>query len=413
MRARVTVTVLLTGLGFAALVLIVSEAGMQVEPGDRLLLYGVFAASVVLAGAIGWCLTRLHRRLPSLRWTILVVAVAAVAVTGGVVAASAGAMFLAPADLRVVLAALFLGTGLGVIVAVGVTGPLTADLRSLADAARRVAEGDLSVRTQVDRGDEVGELAASVDLMVDQLARLEDQRGRGEAARQHLLTAIGHDLRTPLASMQAAIEAIEDGVAPDPDRYLRSMRGDIDRLRGMVEDLFVLSRLEAGEQPLDTMPVDLVEVAEGAVEAVAPLAARHDVEVRLTADAADPITGDPQALDRVLRNLLDNAIRYAPAASTIDVSVHAHNGMTTVRVHDDGPGFPAEFVAQAFEQFSRADPARERPGGGAGLGLAISRELITAHGGQIWIEPSAGAELAFSIPVRDPLGGGAIRAEDG
>ncbi len=402
MRARVSITVVLTGLGFAALVLIVSEAGMQVESDDRFLLYGVFAASVALAGTIGWGLTRLHRRLPSLRWTILVVAVAAVAVTGGVVAASAGAMFLAPADLRVVLAALFLGTGLGVIVAVGVTGPLTTDLRTLADAARRVAEGDLTVRTEVQRGDEVGELAASVDRMVGQLARLEDQRERGEAARRHLLAAIGHDLRTPLASMQAAIEAIEDGVAPDPDRYLRSMRGDIDRLRGMVDDLFVLSRLEAGEQPLDTMPVDLAEVAEGAVEAVAPLAARHGIEVRLTTDATDLITGDPLALDRVLRNLLDNAIRHAPPASTIEVSVREHDGATTVRVHDEGPGFPPGFVAQAFEQFSRADPARERPGGGAGLGLAISRELISAHGGRIWIEPSAGAELAFSLPVRDP-----------
>lgn len=413
MRARVTVTVLVAGLGFAALVLIVGEAGMQVEPEDRLLLYGVFAASVALAGAIGWGLTRLHRRLPSLRWTILVVAVAAVAVTGGVVAASAGAMFLAPADLRVMLAALFLGTGLGVIVAVGVTGPLTADLRTLADAARRVAEGDLTVRTQVDRGDEVGELAASVDRMVGQLARLEDQRERGEAARRHLLAAIGHDLRTPLASMQAAIEAIEDGVAPDPDRYLRSMRGDIDRLRGMVDDLSVLSRLEAGEQPLETLPVDLVEVAEGAVEAVAPLAARHDIQVRLTADATEPITGDPLALDRVLRNLLDNAIRHAPASSTIAVSVREQDGTTTVRVHDDGPGFPPEFVAQAFEQFSRADPARERPGGGAGLGLAISRELITAHGGRIWIEPSAGAELAFSLPVRAPSDDARVRPGEG
>lgn len=190
--------------------------------------------------------------------------------------------------------------------------------------------------------------------------REEPTRPRVSRRNHGLLQPRG--IETLVVTVLDDLLAIEDGVAPDPDRYLRSMRGDIDRLRGMVDDLFVLSRLEAGEQPLDTMPVDLVEVAEGAVEAVAPLAARHDVEVRLTADPADPVTGDPQALDRVLRNLLDNAIRYAPAASTIDVNVHERDGVTTVRVHDDGPGFPPEFIAQAFEQFSRADPARERPG---------------------------------------------------
>jgi two-component system sensor histidine kinase BaeS len=258
--ARVAVRVAVAGLGLAGLVLVISEAGMQVNPDERTLLYTVFAASVLFAGAIGWVLTRLHRRLPSLRWTILVVAVAAVVVAGGVVAASAGAMFLAPDDLRVVLAALLLGTGLGVIVAISVTGPLTSDLRTLADAAQRVAGGDLAVRSGVDRGDEVGELATSLDRMVDQLAQLRDERERGESARRRLLAAIGHDLRTPLASLQAAVEAIQDGVAPDPDRYLRSMNGDVERLRSMVDDLFVLSRLEAGEQHLESIAIDLVEL---------------------------------------------------------------------------------------------------------------------------------------------------------
>ncbi len=405
MSTRLTLNVLIASLALAVLVLVVSEAGMQVDADTRALLYGMFGGSMVLAGITGWALARLHRRLPSLRWTILVVAVAAVIVTGGVVATSAGAMVLAPGDLRVVIAALFLGTGLGAIVAISVTGPLTADLRSLADAARRVAAGDLTVRTEVNRGDEVGELAASVDRMVDQLARLEDRRARGEAARRDLLTAIGHDLRTPLASLRAAIEAIEDGVAPGPDRYLRSMGGDVERLRSMVDDLFVLSRLEAGEQRLDRLAVDLLELADGAVEAVTPLAAERGIEVRLTAAGAALGTGDPRAPDRVLRNLLDNAIRHAPDGSIVEVVVELDDGATTVRVRDQGPGFPPGFVAQAFEQFSRADGARDRPGGGAGLGLAISREVVEAHGGRIWIEPSAGAELAFTLP-------GAVRTDE-
>lgn len=391
-------------VGVAALtvlVLVVSEAAMAASAADRPSLYAVLAGSVLAAAFVGWGLTRVHRRLPSLRWTILVVAIAAVVVASAVVAASTNAMLLAPAELRLVLAALLLGAGLGVILAVSVTGPLTADLRQLADAAQRVADGDLRVRTGIARRDEVGEVARSLDRMVEQLAQLERQRARGEAARRQLLTSIGHDLRTPLASLQAAIEALEDGVAPDPDRYLRSMGTDVSLLGSMVEDLFVLAQLDAGEMPLERLPIDLGEVVDGAAEAVAPLAAKHHVEVVVRIDGGVPVVADAQAIDRVLRNLLDNAIRHAPRGSAVEVATGAADGMATVRVHDGGPGFPPEFVDRAFDRFSRADGARERRGGGAGLGLAIAKQLIEAHAGAIRIEPGPGATVLFWLPRAD------------
>lgn len=383
----------------AVLVLVVSEAVVASGGVTRSSLYTVFAGSVLAAAIIGWGLTRVHRRLPSLRWTILVVAITAVVVASAVVAASTNAMLLAPPELRLVLAALLLGAGLGVILAVSVAGPLTADLRQLADAAQRVADGDLGVRTRIVRSDEVGELASSLDRMVEQLAFLEDQRARGEAARRRLLTSMGHDLRTPLASLQAAIEALEDGVAPDPQRYLRSMGSDVERLSSMVDGLFVLARLDAGELPLDRLPIDLGELVDGAAEAVAPLAAKHDVEVAAHLDGVVPVVADTQALDRVLRNLLDNAIRHAPPGSTVEVAVAATDESGTVRIHDDGPGFPPEFIDRAFHRFARADEARQRHGGGAGLGLAIAKELIEAHGGVIRIERGPGATVTFSLPT--------------
>jgi two-component system, OmpR family, sensor histidine kinase BaeS len=323
MSARRIAAVVAIGALLAALVAVVTDTAMASTSGDPAALYLVFVLSVAGAGVVGWWLTRAHRRLPSLRWTILVVASAAVVVATVVVAASTSAMFLSAAELRLVLAALLLGAGLGVIVAVSVTGPLTDDLRALAAAARRVADGDLTVRSGVQRGDEVGELATSLDRMVEQLAALEAQRARGEAARRRLLTSIGHDLRTPLASMQAAVEALEDGVAPDPDRYLRSLGNDITLLHSMVGDVFVLAQLEAGELHLDRLPIDLAEVVDGSVEAVRPLAVRQDVEV-----VAEPLTSavadaDPRAVDRVLRNLLDNAIRHAPASSCVSVTLTA------------------------------------------------------------------------------------------
>jgi two-component system, OmpR family, sensor histidine kinase BaeS len=379
--------------------LVVSEAAMRPSPEDRLTLYGTFAAAAVAAGLVGWWLTRIHRRLPSLRWTILAVAVAAVAVASGVVLAAAGTMVLTPADTRVVLAALTLGTGLGLLVAIGVTGPLTADLRQLARTARRVADGDLAVRTGIERSDEVGELARSVDRMVDQLAQFERQRQRDEAARHRLLAAVSHDLRTPLATLQAAVEALQDGVAADPDRYLRAMATDLELLRGMVDDLLVLTGLEAGEVRLERIPLDLAELADGAAEALTPVAAQQHVTIELEANGTVPVHGDARALDRVLRNLLDNAMRHAPPNSRITVELTTDGDTGEVRVHDEGPGFPTEFVERAFDRFSRADEARERHGGGTGLGLAIARELVEAHGGHVWIEPGPGATVAFGIPA--------------
>ena len=388
-------TVVLGGL-----VIVVSEAAMASTSGDPATLYGVFIVSVLAAGILGWWLRRAHRRLGSLRWTMLVVATAAVVVVTAVVAASTSAMFLAVAELRLVLAALLLGAGLGVLLAVSVAGPLTSDLRALATAARKVADGDLGVRSGVERADEVGELARSLDRMVAQLARLEEQRARDEAARRHLLTSIGHDLRTPLASLQAAIEALEDGVAPDPPRYLRAMASDVASLRNMVSDLFMLTELDAGAMQLEPLAVDLGELADGAAEAIRPLAAQRGVEVVATTQGSPPaVVADARALDRVLRNLLDNAVRHAPAVSTVRVEVGDADGEVLVTVRDDGPGFPAGFAERAFERFTRADAARERHGGGAGLGLAIAKELIEAHDGRIWISDGPGATVGFVIPT--------------
>jgi len=389
---------LVAGVLLVVLALIVSEGGMLAEGGKRPLLYGIFAVATGLSVAVGWWLVRLHRRLPSLRWTMLAVAVAAIVVAGGMVVASTSAMFLTGAELRLVLAALLLGAGLSVLMATSVTGPLTQDLRRLADAAHRVADGDLAVRTDIERSDEVGELARSIDQMIAQLARADEERGRAAAARQRLLTAIGHDLRTPLASLQVAVEALQDGVAPDPDQYLRSMGADVAVLRSMVEDLFMLVRLEVGELLLERIHIDLAEIADGVVEAVTPLANRRGVDVRLEANGSASIHGDPQALNRVLRNLLDNAIRHAPEDSTVDVLVESTDGWGVVRVQDRGPGFPPEFVDQAFDVFSRADPARSRHGG-AGLGLAIVRQFVQAHGGTVWIEPAPLTTVAFRIPT--------------
>jgi signal transduction histidine kinase len=219
-----------------------------------------------------------------------------------------------------------------------------------------------------------------------------------EEERRTLLSIVSHELRTQLAELRATLESLVDGVAPDPDRYLRSMQRDVDALAALVDDLFLLTRLEAGRVELHPEPVDLAELADEAVESLAPVASARGVTLRLHAGGPVPARGNATALGRVIRNLLDNALRHAPSGSTVDVTVRA-DGPPTVRVVDEGPGFPPGFGERAFERFSRAEPSRARATGGAGLGLAIARGLVEAHGGRIWIEDPPGGRVAFELPA--------------
>lgn len=382
----------------AAIALVVSEAAMEPDGAERALLYGLFAGVSAVAGLVGWTLISLHRRFGSLRWTLVGVGVAAVAATAAVVGAAAIAMFLSVHDLLLVSAALAFGVGLGTVLAAAVAGPLTADLRRLTTAAHTVAAGDLTVRTDVRRADELGELASSVDAMVARLAALEEERDRDEAARRDLLAAISHDLRTPLAALQAAIEALQDDVGGDPEHYLHSMATEVGLLHSMVDDLFVLARLQAGDLQLERMAVDLTELTDDAVESMVCVAASRNVDLHLEAGTAVAVDGDPQALARVLRNLVDNAIAHAPPHTTVQVRISSDSQFPTVRVEDEGPGFPADFAERAFDPFTRTDDARNRNTGGAGLGLAIARGLVLAHNGHIWVEPGTGGRIAFTLP---------------
>jgi signal transduction histidine kinase len=166
----------------------------------------------------------------------------------------------------------------------------------------------------------------------------------------------------------------------------------------LVDDFFLLARIESGRLDLHPVPVDLTEVADEAVEALAPAATAAGVELALDASTHVRVHGNPTALGRVVRNLIDNAIRHAPAGSVVRVAV-ASEGRPSIRVLDEGPGFPPDFGDEAFARFTRADASRNRATGGAGLGLAIARGLVEAHGGRIWIEAPPGGRVAFELPA--------------
>ncbi|NNC40432.1 MAG: HAMP domain-containing histidine kinase [Acidimicrobiia bacterium] len=381
-----------------AMVLLITEATMQPTSADRALLYGIFAGAAVLTLLVGWRLPALTRKFQTLRTTLQIVGLAAVVIAAAAVSVSAITMFLSTHDLRLVLVALLLGVGLGVALAVTVTRPLAADLADLAATAGRVGAGDLSSRPIIDRADEVGDVARAMDAMIDELEAARDFREKSEEDRREFLAAIGHDLRTPLTSMRAAVEALQDGLAPDPERYLRSVAKDLDTLSVLIDDVFELARLEAGEHPVDRTDVELAAVAADVSHAMAPLTEPRSVSIDLRGSAI--VTASESGMIRVLRNLIDNAVRHSPDDGTVTVEISQSGSTATVTVRDEGPGFPDGFREIAFESFTRADPARRR--GGTGLGLAIARAIVDGHNGTIRILDGEGGTVAFSLPTVDP-----------
>jgi two-component system sensor histidine kinase BaeS len=373
-------------IGLVVVGLVVTETAMQPTAEERLVLgsiYGATAALTVLMFVVGR-----RMRYGSLQVAVQVASIGVGVVTGVTVLLAAQTMFLSDHDRNLVLLALALGTALGVSLAVAIGSSIGADLDRLRETARRIASGDLTARTGVARRDELGMAATAVDDMANRLEAAEEER-------RIFLASVGHDLRSPLASMRASIEALEDGLASDPQRYLRGIANDTEHLARLVDDLFLLSKLEAGRLDLAPEPIDLIELADGAVEAASAFASRHGVSIRTTAERSTEIDADGLAISRVVRNLIDNAVRHSPRGGVVTVDVATETDGAVLRVIDEGTGFDPKVRDSAFDRFVTADPSRA---GGAGLGLAIAKGIVTAHGGHIAIEDGPGGRVAVTLP---------------
>jgi signal transduction histidine kinase len=355
----------------------------------------VGSAAALSAGLL---LRRWLGRIRRLRWQVLAVTLASLAAGTVVASVLANRMVLDAHELRTVIAVLAATGCFAAILVVTATSTLGHDIRRLEATVRAIEAGDRTVRAQVSRADELGHVASALDDAVARLGSLEEQRAADDERRVAMFASISHDLRTPLSALRAAIEALEDGMTTDPERYLRSMARDVDALTALVDDLVLLSRIEAGDLDMPLSHVDLGELADEAAEALAPMAASRGVELLVEAPPGPTLVlGNPTALGRIIRNLVDNAIRHSPPGAAVHVSV-ASEGRPSVRVRDEGAGFPPSFAGRAFDRFSRADESRSRTTGGSGLGLAIARGLVDAHGGDIWIDAGEGATVTFVLP---------------
>lgn len=372
---------------------------------DRWHLLAILTAPAVVAAALVPLLRRWVSSRASVAGAALVVGLCSLALGTVTTSAASNAMFLSDHDYRLFLVVLVLSCGIALVVGSQLTRPLARDIAQLGAVAEAVAAGDLDARTGIRRNDEVGRTAVAIDGMVRTLQQAADEREQFAAARQMLFTSIGHDLRTPLAAMRAAVESLQDGVSPDPQRYLEVVGAELDNVEALLDQLVEFARIESGHRAAPTETVSVAELAHEAIEALTPVADRLGVRMALHADGPGHISATPLDISRVLRNLVENGIRHSPGTVTVTVTdVSAAAGGpdgVAITVADDGEGFPADFREHAFDPFTRADPARATRTGHAGLGLAITRALVQQHGGRVWLGDGPGGDVRLWFPPKE------------
>lgn len=291
--------------------------------------------------------------------------------------------------------------GVAILLGLLLTWQLTGPLRKLKTAAQGIAGGDLSQRVNIRSRDEIGELGRAFNEMAENLSRAEE-------LRQNMTADIAHELRTPLSVIRGNLEAILDGVFQPTKENVASIHKQAILLSRLVDDLQELALADAGQLRIEREPTDLASLIQRAISAINPRAEQDGVAVVTNLAHDLPIlSADPQRLSQVMGNLLDNALRHSPQGGTVTVRANEVADSVQVDVVDQGPGLNSEELSLVFERFYRGDKARARATGGAGLGLAIVRQLVEAHGGRVWARSGkdGAATFSFTLPLNVPEAG--------
>jgi signal transduction histidine kinase len=373
------------------------------ELGLMALFLGVTALASALAGygayRFGWV-----NRSPTLRWTLLGGYALASILTFFNVWFSAELMFASEHDLQLAIVLLVFAGGIAMILGYFLSSTLTERIHLLKEAAEKLAQGNLQTRVPVDGRDEVAALSSTFNQMAEQLQAADRKQREVENLRRDLVAWASHDLQTPLTSMRAVLEALSDGVVEEPEmvkRYLATAQRDVMSLSALIDDLFQMSQLDAGGFPLQRAPASLSDLVSDTLESFSQLAKQQEVTLEGQVESdVDPVLMDTQAIGRVLNNLISNALRHTPARGRVSVWVRRAAPGVEVTVSDTGEGIRAQDIPHVFERFYRGEKSRNRGTGGAGLGLAIARGIVHAHGGDIQVEsqPGKGTQFTFYLP---------------
>jgi signal transduction histidine kinase len=310
-------------------------------------------------------------------------------------------MFVSNHDALMVSAIVLGATVVALRAAQVASGGLVDEVQSIRDALRAVGTGEREQRVEAAAAAELAQLADAANTMIGQLAEEEKRRDAADSARRKLVAAISHDLRTPMTALRLMVDAIEDGLVDEQTltRYLATMRTHVTALGSMIDDLFELSRLEAGDLEWSLDQVALSDLVDETVAAMQVEAEAKGVVVAAKLPPLPPLArADPEKLQRVLFNLIQNAIRHTPADGSVTVRAQPAGDWVEVEVADTGQGIAREDRERIFDPYVSGQAAR--PPGAAGLGLAISRAIVEAHGGRIWLADSEiGTRVRFVIPT--------------
>lgn len=312
-------------------------------------------------------------------------------------------MFVSDKDAALVGVIVVLSGLMGVSAAARLSRTFTRDVDAIRDGLLAVGRGDRRPELEAHGAVELGQLADAANAMIERLATEEAARDQSESARRHLVAAASHDLRTPITSLQLLATAIDDELVDGRTRrdYVRRMLTHIEALSALIDDLFELSRLEAGDINWTLEQVAVGQLVSETVDAMRVHAEAQGVFVtaELPAELA-AARANPEKLQRVLFNLIQNAIRHSPADGTIVVRAETLSDTIEVEVEDRGDGIPSAERELVFQAFYRGGTDAPRPSNGAGLGLAVARAIIDAHGGQIWLpDAQIGTRVRFSVPI--------------
>lgn len=306
---------------------------------------------------------------------------------------------------RSIWLALIAAGSLALILGAGLFFQITRPLRRLQKAAQAISTGDLSQRVSVQTKDEIGDLGRSFNQMAESLSRAQTQR-------RQMIADVAHELRTPLAVLQANVEGMQDGVVQNDTEQLGALHEQVLHLNRLVGDLRLLSLAEAGELKLERQSADLGLLVARAAEQFRTRAAQKNISLNVTVEKDLPQASvDTDRINQALNNLLENALRYTPDGGWIEVGAAAGQGrpgQIRLWVADTGPGIASEDLPFIFDRFYRGDKSRSRASGGSGLGLAIVKQLIEAHAGKVEVEnPSAppvdhspyGTRIVITLPA--------------
>jgi len=346
-----------------------------------------------------------------LHWTLLSSYLISSLLTFINVWVTARLMFINEHDLTLATILLIFAAGIAMTLGYFLSATVTDKIAALNAGAQAIARGQLQTRVVVSGHDEVAQLAVSFNQMAIQLEEAARRKQELDTMRRDLIAWVGHDLRTPLASVRAIVEALADNMVEDPatvQRYLRTAQRDIGSLSALIDDLFEMAQLEAGGIKLDRQPNSLSDLISDTIETFSALATEKGVKLGGHVDGnVDPVLMDARLIGRVLANLVGNALRHTPVGGAVRVTAELVSAGVLVTVNDNGEGIRHEDLPHVFDRFYRGEKSRSRATGGAGLGLAIAQGIVEAHEGTISVQsqPGRGARFIFTLPQgkRKPL----------